>query len=586
MSLPPSRTSILVSLAVLYCGLNAFKPIQIDDAAYFYFARQMRHEPLNPYGFRVLWYHAMDPANDILAPPVLPYTWALAMWICGDVPWLCKLLLLPWSLLLMFGLHALFRRFAAGWEVPLTAFTAFSPALLPSLNLMLDVPALALSLCAIHLFLRACDEDDFRRAVLAGLLGGLAFETKYTGIVAPAVMLAGGLLFRRWRLIPAALLTTAQVFVCWELLMALGYDHAHFFNNASGQTLLEPGLGPLDKLTALVQEKIIWLPILFTLLGGVVPALIVLGLAATGLRPRRSLVVVAVLLVLCILAIALDYDQIGGGVQAWVQAFGEPLNCGWFKLSDAIFFVVGIVAFSGVVVVVWQLLWGKAATTEPHLVPPLRSRYQTIFLLLWLQLEIGGYFMMTPFPAVRRVLGVMVVLTLLVGRLVALTCQAPRTRRTVQVILAGGIVLGLAFFALDCWNARAQQTAANDAADWIEAHGDGRVWYTGHWGFQYYAEHRGMKPLYLGSADVAAPTVAAGDWLVVPDDPHNRQAIDINLHQLTEEHVVVVEDAIPLRTVANFYGGTAALEHHEGPRLVVRIYRVVEGFVPVVAPSP
>ena len=112
----------------------------------------------------------------------------------GDSPALCKLFLLPWSLLLLFSLYALCQRFAKGWEMPLTVFTAFSPALLPSLNFMLDLPALGLYLCALHVFLRACDEDDCKCAVLAGLLAGLAIQTKYTALVAPGVMLLGGLL--------------------------------------------------------------------------------------------------------------------------------------------------------------------------------------------------------------------------------------------------------------------------------------------------------------------------------------------------------------------------------------------------------
>ena len=99
--------------------------------------------------------------------------------------------------------------------------TVLGPALLPSLNLMLDVPALALSLTAVCLFLRACDRDAIGQAVLAGLVAGVAMETKYTGAVAPAVMLLAAATTRRWRLWPGAALAAAQVFVAWEFLTAL-----------------------------------------------------------------------------------------------------------------------------------------------------------------------------------------------------------------------------------------------------------------------------------------------------------------------------------------------------------------------------
>jgi hypothetical protein len=36
----------------------------------------------------------------------------------------------------------------------------------------------------------------------------------------------------------------------------------------------------------------------------------------------------------------------------------------------------------------------------------------------------------------------------------------------------------------------------------------------------------------------------------------------------------VVDDPVPLRVVPCFFGGRTPLEHHEGPRLTVRICRV------------
>jgi hypothetical protein len=579
--------ALLCGIGVLYCVLNAFKPIQIDDAAYYYFARQMQQDPLNPYGFLLLWYDVPNQANGILAPPLLPYTWALALRILdvlhlGDSPVLCKLLLLPWPLVLVFGLHALFRRFAEGWALPLTVFTVFSPTLLPSLNLMLDVPALGLTLWSIYLFLRACDEDDIKRAVMAGLMAGLAIQTKYTGLVAPAVMVLGGALFGRWRLIPAAVLTTAQVFVCWELLMALGYDRSHFFNTASGQSLMVGEGGPLAKLTAFLEEKQVFLPVLFTLVGSVAPALIVLGLAALGLG-RRLLVVIAVMLYWGILAIAMDYKHLGLVTQQQLESVAQGIHFVWeFKLSDAIFLVYGVGAFAVLTAIAVQLLWLRPSAPGGLAGPG--SWKQTIFLLLWLAVEVAFYFPLTPFPAVRRVLGFTVVATLLTGQLLAQTCQTLSVRRNVQVIVAGGVVLGLAYFALDFWNARSQHAAANEAADWIQARGGTRVWYMGHWGFQYYAEHRGMKPVF--DYHYRGERINAGDYLVAPDQPHNQQSIQLDKHKLIEEHVIVEEDWFPLRTVVNYYGGTAALEHHEGPRLTVRIYRVVEGFDPEPIPAP
>ena len=188
------RVLVLVLLSVLFCVLNAVKPLQIDDTAYFYFARQLAHHPLDPYGFRLFWYDVPLPANDILAPPLLPYSWALALTVVGDSPALCKLFLLPWSLLLLFSLYALFQRFAKGWEMPLTFFTAFSPALLPSLNFMLDLPALGLYLCALHVFLRL-RRGRFQARRPGGSAGGAGHPDEVHRAGRAGVMLLGGLLF-------------------------------------------------------------------------------------------------------------------------------------------------------------------------------------------------------------------------------------------------------------------------------------------------------------------------------------------------------------------------------------------------------
>src|SRR6516225_4698038 len=129
---------LLLLLALLYTGLASIKPIHIDEAANYYYARQIAEHPSDPYGFEMFWYQRPEPANHVLTPPVLVYWWGLGVRLFGSQPVLWKLWLLPFVLLFVFSLHALLRRFALGWEMPLTATTVLSPAFLPSLNLMPD----------------------------------------------------------------------------------------------------------------------------------------------------------------------------------------------------------------------------------------------------------------------------------------------------------------------------------------------------------------------------------------------------------------------------------------------------------------
>ena len=127
--------------AVFITLLNSLKPLHIDDTAYYYFAAHIAQDPLHPYNFEIFWGQSSQPAMDVLAPPVLPYWWAVAIRLFGRQPWVWKLWLFPFCLILTTSLQAIFRRFAHGLETILLWLTAFSPALLPGINLMLDVPA-------------------------------------------------------------------------------------------------------------------------------------------------------------------------------------------------------------------------------------------------------------------------------------------------------------------------------------------------------------------------------------------------------------------------------------------------------------
>src|SRR5262249_42312055 len=128
----------------------------------------------------------------------------------------------------------------------------------------------ALSLAALVLFLTACDRDSVVLAVVAGLVAALAIETKYTGFLAPAIMLLYAILFRKLRLGGPALLGAAPAGGGWELLMAVLYGESHFLVAARG------GGKWLDKL-------VLGAPLL-TIVGGIAWPVLLLALAALDVR--------------------------------------------------------------------------------------------------------------------------------------------------------------------------------------------------------------------------------------------------------------------------------------------------------------
>jgi hypothetical protein len=548
----PSRR-FQIGLAVAFTLLNAVKPLQMDDTAYHAYAAHIARQPLDPYGFTVFWYQWPQPANELLAPPLLPYWWASAIWLFGDRPFLWKLWLLPFGLLLVAALARLFHRFARGLERPLLVLTVLSPALLPSFNLMLDVPALALGLFALAVFFEACGRGSLTRAAAAGLLAGLALETKYTALLVPAVMVLYAVVFRRLTFAAVAVGTAVVVFTAWEGAMAWRYGTSHFFYH------LREGPPNPDPL-----YRLILVPPLLADLGGVASGLALLALAALGVRPRP--------LTEAGLCIAAGFLLVAAVPEPYASRIWHLVSRHlFFQLDQAVFATLGVVVVGLVAVVCGSLRqWGE----RPGLTRPAR------FLVLWLLLEVAGCMVLTPFPAARRLLGLLVVATLLIGRRAARTCATGPGRRLVWGVTAAGVAWGLLYFGIDLRDAWVQKQAAEAAAEQVRRQAPGTIWYVGHWGFQFYAERAGLVPVVPDES-----RLRAGDWLVVPDDWLMQQRIVIPAG-VTEEPLapVAVGDAFPLRTVPCFYGGVVPLEHQEGPRLRVRLYRVTADFVPASRP--
>jgi hypothetical protein len=563
----------LLLLAALHTLGNVAKPLHIDDAAYYYYARQAADHPLDPYDFQMFWWSNPEPANEVLAPPLLPYWWSLALHLDGDHPWVWKLAMVPFSLLFIGSLYALFRRFARGLELPLVWLTVLSPTFWPSMNLMLDIPALALSLCALILFMRACDLNAFGLAALSGLFAGIAMETKYTAFLTPAAMLLFAVFSGRLRVWPPAALAAISVFVSWEAVMAVFYGESHFlyhYRNRGGVdwiarfSLLLPLLGVLGSLTPAL--------VLLTLKGLRIPWPFV---AAIGLLGTLGYALVA---------FVKDTDQTR--LYPPLLFADLPTDRPYLTFQEALFGAWGLVLACLVLFCIGRLLrfWPYRPRRFQRLIGesfPIRwiamghIARMTLFLALWLGLEIAGYVALTPFVAVRRVMGIVIVCTLIAGCMAARSCRDRRGSAVVWCITAYSAVLGLGFTALDWREAQAEQEGVERAAAWLNEHGEGgTVWYVGHWGFQFYAERAGMEPVSPVQSELLE-----GDYLVYPYWI-TKQSVDLDGIPCTLVEKFEVDDAVPLQTVMCYYSGNTAIENRDDRRLTVYIYRITERCVP------
>jgi hypothetical protein len=574
-----------LALATIVTLANAAKPLAVDDTAYITYARHIASNPTDPYGFTIFWWAKPEPAMTVLAPPVLPYWLAVGVRLFGESPALLKLWLFPFVYLLTWAIRALLARFARGTENFALPLMVFSPAVLPAVNLMLDVPAAALVLASVELFARAVGRagrlpssltslkgggqkpttrparvsSNWPLVFLVGVVAALAMQTKYIGFVAPAALAWYGLVHRRVGAAAVAVVVCVSCFVGWEWWLTAKYGESHFRYHASGVGRPDTA----DELYLFVRGK----AILFGALAGHLGGLAVGGgfLAAFALGvPRRWLIGAAV--VWC-----------GGfALVAVLPRRGTVLSAN--VAASAAFWAVSGAAWlaAGVTCAVPLLVRMKKGL---HF----RLRADVLFLVGWLAIEIGAALMLSPFPAARRVIGISLVMGLLAARAASRVSRVHATR-TPQWVLAVGVGAGVAVAAIDTLDAFPEKVCAERSADVTRDRPEtSTVWFVGHWGFQYYCERAGMRPLVPGE------TIAqAGDFVVLPVYPtsdgfHRPHAGFAFVEPVwVGDEVAVIEwtDPLSAQTVPNFYGGIEPVAGRDSPRLKVRVYRLRTGWAP------
>ena len=555
------------AVAVAITLLNAAKPAVVDDTAYLLFARHIADRPFDPYGFELFWYRHPQLAMEILAPPVVPYWLASGVAMFGERLFCLKLWLLPFLLCFCFAVHSLLRRFARGTETVGLILIALSPAVLPMVNFMLDVPSVALGLASVAVFARGCDQRSWGLIIASGLLAGAAVQTKYTMMSVPAVLLLYGLLYRRPGYAIVSGMVAVAMFVAWEAWLHSVYGVSHFLYHVRDQQTGDGGVA------AWVGQKAELVNPLLGHLGGLACATGLYAGRGVGFG-RRFVAIVAVVAAVGMMAVCLvPYSE---SVLLRSRATGSPR----LDLAAVVFYTIGACVLTTLAIAISTL------TLRPGHRPLglVRRNPATWFLVGWLGIELAAYFVLTPFPASRRVITVCVVLGLIACRLVSRVGRVRPGRKPGRWVIVYAAGLGLGLFALDTWDALPERQLAFQASDVIGDRRNRHVWTQGHWGWQYYTDRLGMKLVVPGSSELRT-----GDWLVVavpPDErgfyrPYHGEAT-FRIEKDTVEPVAELwwDDLVAGQTIPNLYGGVVPVLGRDHPRLRVVVYRVTREWIP------
>jgi 4-amino-4-deoxy-L-arabinose transferase-like glycosyltransferase len=155
----------------------------MDDPLFIWAAQQIHAHPLDPYGFEVNWYGTPLPMWNVTEnPPLASYYIAVAARILGwsEVS-LHVAFLLP-AIAVVLGTYRLARRLC-GHPLLAAGLTLFTPVFaVSSTTVMCDVLMLAFWVWAVVFWIEGTEDGRFWLLAGSGLLIGLATLTKYFGI--------------------------------------------------------------------------------------------------------------------------------------------------------------------------------------------------------------------------------------------------------------------------------------------------------------------------------------------------------------------------------------------------------------------
>ena len=536
---------------------NASKPLVIDDPVYVAFARQIQAQPGDPYGFELYWYDAPEPAMRFgTVPAVLPYWLAGAMTLLGDSPLAWKLSLLPFALALTGSLGFLLQRFAQPFATPVLWAVALGPSLLPGFNLMLDVPAVALGLLGFALCVRACERKRASRALGAGLVLGLAMQTKYSAVVYLVLAVVYAALHRRPREGAIAVLVAAGLFVGWETLLVARYEQSHFLAGIERLRAVDY----LAEVSRANEEMpgsaaLYWTLSLLSLLGGIALYPALLALVGLGVR--------------CLV--------VSGAALVAALAFVSVAAFPWSPAFDASSFFTRLATDNPEILqfaplglwVAGCILFAAARLLRmPDVTDPRADRV----LAAWLSLEIVSFFVISPYPAVRRMIGLAIAATLLAARAASRRQNERDARAGVWVATVFGLALGALYFTSNLADARARRALVDRVAQRLSQLGApserASIWYTGHWEMQFYGERAGWRAVIPGESHLRA-----GDWLVLPAGVDQPRISYPPVFRLVD--ALVAASPAPWSTIPYYYSGPVPLRRRQVAPVIARLYRTM-----------
>ena len=459
----PAIPAVLLATLVLVPFLG--KAFTMDDTVFLFEARHALTDPLHPTAFEMTWFHAPERVSTIVPTgPVMAWLLVPSL-LAGGSEWLAHAvqLLMLWVAILATVSLALRIGLPPEWATASGLLLVASPAVLGMAGTaMPDVPAMALGIAGIERLAAWRDERRAGQGIAAALLLGFAPHARahLVSLLVVAALLLIGDPFRRterkerpWeRFLPLA---GAVLFAA--VLAVITHDSAPGAGSIVGTAIRYSSIGQVSSNSAAFAMHWV-LAVAF--------ALPWIALRRRPILKRYGIILGSTAGAALLLHLAHGYEA-----PYWLAPVA---GLGAAALVDVL--VDGISRRDGV-----QLILG---------------------LWLFLPLPTAIYVHLPP----KFLLASAPAASILVARAMAARPEIGRA------LLAGtaalGVILGVAILRADSAFSGLGRQAAGTLIAPAVASGQ-RVWYVGHWGFQWYAEKAGAR--YFNSTP---PYPAIGDLVV------------------------------------------------------------------------
>jgi len=486
--IPPAssdhRTGLVLGLLTLLCLVPfSGKAFHIDDPLFVWAAQQITRHPLDPYGFKVVWYATQMSMSEVTKnPPLGAYFGALVGSVAGWSEQALHLGFLLPALTLVLGTFHLAKRFTpSAWIA--AAATLLTPGFMVSAtSVMCDTLMLALWVVAVMFWITGLEPLKPGYLLASALLMAACPLTKYFGIaLIPLLFVYTLVRLRRlgswifFLLVPLCALAGYQMWTHALYGRGLLWDAAVYSNS------LPQGHGA-SRLAKIVVG--------LAFLGGcALPGLTFAPL----LWSRRQIGAGAALSALAGFA----------AWRGWIQLQSPAAQEHWLAVSSQLaLYFAGAISILGLAV---ADLWKRRDADSLLLALWIFGTFVFAALLNW---TINARSILPLIPAAGIVLA---------RRWDASGLAIPRwsdPRLVIPLMISGGLSL---------WAASADASLASSArtaAAFIHArprNAQTAIVFEGHWGFQYYMQARGAQPV-----DVNRYQFHSGDLFVIPENNTNK----------------------------------------------------------------